>query len=575
MVRVPPPPDAPGLRGLLRSIDGASYAAYRRILGRHEVGEFVVVVDRVPPDPYAGPARVRLVCDRTKAHLPSELVSTRARRIGVEDYLARSAVEALASQLRRGGNAPPGSGRISMDPPGPAMLERGASRITSTGIELRLFVDLPALERKVLGQQAESLFFSDLARLATATLLFSSRRVEDATRFADAAEDHEALQAELAARGLVAFVADGSLLARAGGDDAGPRKDGREVPFEAPESLAATVRLPHAGPTRGMGIPAGVTLIVGGGFHGKSTLLDAVAAGVHPHRPGDGRDRVAALASALVVRSEDGRAVRRVDVSGFLSDLPSGERSVDFTTERASGSTSIAAAIAEAVEVGARVLLVDEDKAATNFMIRDGRMQRLVPRSQEPIVPFLDRVVELYRRMGVSTLLVTGGSGDYLEVADTVILMHAYRAEDATKRAREVAAATRSMRLAEPVSAMQLPAARRPTARTDGERPLRVGLRGPRSVRIGDETLDLSALEPIEETGQIRALAYLLREAADRMADTKTMRDLLGEINVWLDEAGLDALDPPAVYDLSRPRSFDLAAAINRWRSLAVAREDG
>jgi predicted ABC-class ATPase len=531
-------------------------------------------VDRVPPDPYAGPARVRLVCDRAKAHLPPHLVSSRVRRIGVEDYLARSAMEALASQLRRGGNAPPGSGRISLEAPGPAMLERGTCRITETGIELRLLVDLPALGRKVLGQQAEELFFSDLTRLATATLLFSSRREEDAARFADAAEDHEALQAELVSRGLVALVADGSLLARAGGDTTGPRLDGREVPFESPGSLAVTVRLPHAGEVRGMGIPAGVTLIVGGGFHGKSTLLDAITAGVQPHRPGDGRERVATIGSAVAVRSEDGRAVRRVDVSGFLSDLPSGERSVDFTTERASGSTSLAAAIAEAIEVGARLLLVDEDTAATNFMIRDGRMQRLVPRSQEPIVPFLDRVGELYRRMGISTLVVTGGSGDYLEVADTVILMRDYRAEDATERAREVAAATRSMRLAEAVPPMQFPAPRGPMAQPGGERPLRAGLRGPRSVRIGDETLDLSALEPIEETGQIKALAFLLREAADRMEEGKEMGALVREIDAWLDEAGLDALDPPAAYDLARPRTFEIAAAINRWRSLTVMRGD-
>ncbi|MBZ5640415.1 MAG: ABC-ATPase domain-containing protein [Acidobacteriia bacterium] len=565
---------ASGLRGLLRSIDGASYGAYRRIVGRHEAGEFVIVVDRVPPDPYAGPARVRLICDRGKAHLSPRLVSSRARTIGVEDYLARSTAEALASQGRRGGNAPPGSGGVFVEPPGAAMLERGTCRITGTGIELRLLVDLPAAGRRVLGEQAEELMLSDLPRLATAALLFPSRREEDAARFADAAEDHEALKAGLASRGLVAFVADGSLLARAGGDDAGPRRDGREVAFESPESLAVTMHLPHAGPVRGMGIPAGVTLIVGGGFHGKSTLLDAIATGVNPHRPGDGRERVAALEEAVSVRSDGGRAVRRVDVSGFFTDLPSGEQAADFSTERASGSTSLAAAIVEATEVGARLLLLDEDTSATNFMIRDGRMQRLVPRPSEPIVPFLDRVGELHRRLGVSTILVTGGSGDYLEAADTVILMRDYRAEDATVRAREVAAATRSMRVAEPVPALRPPAARQPIVRRVEGVPLRVGLRGPRGVRIGEETLDLSAVEPIEETGQVKALALLLREAAGRMEVGKEMGALVREIEAWLDEAGLDALDPPAAYDLARPRRFDLAAAINRWRSLTVLRAD-
>ena len=550
-------------------MDGLSYAAYKRILGRHTVGEFEVVVDRIPPDPYAGQARVRLVCDRAKAHLSTGLVSSRSRRIGTEDYLSRAAADALASQVRRGGNAPPGSGRISLEAIGPAMLERGSCRITETSIELRLLVDLPAVGRRVRGLEAEELFFSDLQRLATAAVLFSSRRAEEAARHADAAEDHEALQTEIASRGLVAFVADGSLLARSGGEDTGPRRDGREVPFESPESLAVTVRLPHAGVVRGMGIPAGVTVIVGGGFHGKSTLLDAIVSGVHPHRPGDGRELVATSPEAVAVRSENGRSVRRVDISAFLAELPSGEASADFSTERASGSTSLAASIVEALEAGARLLLVDEDTSATNFLIRDGRMQRLVPRPLEPIVPYLDRVKEVHRRFGVSTLLVTGGSGDYLEAADTVILMRGYRPEDVTARAREVVSATRSVRIAEAVPAMRPPAARHPSVTGLEGPPPRVGLRGPRGLRIGDETVDLAAVEPIEETGQVRALAFLLREAARRMDAGKDLASLVREIEGWLDAEGLDALDPPAAYDLSRPRRFEIAGAINRWRSVA------
>ncbi len=548
--------------------------AYDRILGRHDVGEFTFIVDRIPPDPYAGPARLRLVCDRAKAHVPARLVSGRAGRFGVEDCVARAAAAALVSQAPRGGNAPPGSGRISVVEPGASMVERSTCRITPTSIELRVFVDLPAIGRKVRGFQAEELFYSDLPRLATATLLFSARKSEDAARYAATAEDHETLLAELARRGWVAFVADGSLLARAGGDDGGPRRDGREVTFRSPETLAATLNLPHAGAIRGMGVPAGVTVIVGGGFHGKSTLLDALAAGVHPHRPGDGRERVATIPEAVAVRSENGRPVRRVDISGFLSDLPSGEAAADFSTERASGSTSLAASIAEAIEGGARALLLDEDTTATNFMIRDGRMQRLVPRALEPIVPFLDRVVEIYRRLGVSTILVTGGSGDYLDVADTVIRMQGYQAEDVTAQAREVATATRSMRLVEALPAMKPPVHRQPLIELPEGGAPRVGLRGARGVRIGEETVDLSAVEPIEETGQVRAIAYLLREAARRMEAGKEMPTLLREIDAWLDEVGLDALDPPAAYDLSRPRRFELAAAINRWRSIRVARAD-
>jgi len=324
-----------------------------------------------------------------------------------------------------------------------------------------------------------------------------------------------------------------------------------------------------------MGIPAGVTLIVGGGFHGKSTLLDAIAGGVHPHRPGDGRERVAALPATVLIRAEDGRSVRGVDISAFLGELPSGARASEFTTDKASGSTSQAAAIAEALETGARLLLMDEDRCATNFMVRDGRMQRLVPPSAEPIVPYVDRVRELYERHGVSTILVTGGSGDYLETADTVIQMRAYEPHDVTARARQVAEETKSMRLDERRRPLQPPASRVPVRgpAADG-RDLRTGARGPRGLRIGDETLDLHALEQLAEAGQVRALGPLLKRAAREMDGRLSLAELVDGIDRWLDERGIDALDRPVAYDMTRPRRFELAAALNRWRQLRVRRRE-
>ncbi len=534
-----------------------------------------MIFDRVPPDPYAGAARVRIVVERSKAGLPPGLAENHARRMGAEDCLARGVATALAALSRKAATAPPGSGRMFGEPAGPAMIERSSCRIGHGTIELRLFVDLPARGRRVVGVEAEELIRGDLARLAASSLLFSRRKVDEVSRYADAAEDHVACQEQLSARGLVAFVADGSLLARAGGADEGPRRDGREIPFLSPDSLAVVLDLPRGGPVRGMGIPAGVTVIVGGGFHGKSTLLDAIATGVHPHPPGDGRERVVAIPAAVTIRAEDGRSVRRVDISAFLGDLPSGEVAADFSTERASGSTSQAASISEALEAGAKLLLLDEDTCATNFMIRDGRMQRLVPREGEPIVPFLDRVRDLYDRFGVSTILVTGGSGDYLEVADTVILMNSYRAEDATLRARRIAAETSTMRLREPIPPFRLPAPREPLM-AEGIVPsaLRTGARGNRGARVGEETVDLSALEQLVEPGQARSLARLLREAASRMAQGKTLSALVDELDGWLDEHGIDVLDPPAAYDFSRPRRFEIAAALNRWRSLRVRRTD-
>jgi len=561
------------LSDLLHRLDGAPYPRYKQLIGAYAIGEFTVVVDRIPPDPFAGPAKLRLIAALELTGLDRGLIGTRAGRIAVEDWLGRRGTETIVQLLGQGEQVGSGARPVRLQEIGAAVLERSACRITEDSIELRLMVDLPAGGRRIRGKQAEELFRADFPRLATACLLFSKRANVQARRAVENVEDHLAMQEELGRRGLVAFVAEGSLLARAsgaGGDADLPRRDGQEVALELSDSLAVTLELPHAGALRGLGIPAGVTLIVGGAFHGKSTLLDAIARGVQPHRQGDGRERVATLPEAVTVRAEDGRAVKDVDISAFLGDLPSGVVARRFTTEKASGSTSQAAAIVEAIEVGARLLLLDEDRCATNFMIRDGRMQRLVPKSDEPITPFLDRVRELYDRFGVSTILVTGGSGDYLEVADTVIRMKDYRALDATADAREVTAATRSMRLEE-ASHPMVPAGQR-APRFDlvqsSDRPIRFGPRGPRGIRAGGETLELGVLQQILETGQTRALAQSMRYLMRPSDQAVSLRDLILGHDAWLDDGGLDRLERPVAYDLSRPRRFELAATLNRWRAL-------
>ena len=561
------------LGALFHRLDGAPYPKYKQLIGTYSIGDFTVVVDRIPPDPFAGPAKLRLVASREVAGLDARLVETHAGRIAVEDWVGRRATETMARLLGSGERALSGARPVRLQEIGASVVERSACRITGQSIELRLLVDLPAGGRRIRGRQAQELFLSDFPRLATACLLFSQRANFHARRAVENVEDHLAMQDELGRRGLVAFVAEGSLLARAsgaGGDEDGPRKDGQEVAFDLPESLAVTLELPHGGALRGLGIPAGVTLIVGGAFHGKSTLLDAIARGIHPHHAGDGRERVATLPGAVTVRAEDGRSVRDVDISAFLGELPSGVVARRFTTDKASGSTSQAAAIVEALEVGATLLLLDEDRCATNFMIRDGRMQRLVPKPDEPITPFLDRVRELYDRFGVSTILVTGGSGDYLEVANTVLRMKDYRALDATANAREVATTTRSMRLDEECKPMKPPRQRVPRFESPqrSERPMRFGLRGPRGIRAGEETLELGVLQQIVETGQTRALARSMRHLTRSSGPAIPLREAIGRHDAWLDEGGLDRLERPVAYDLSRPRLFELAAALNRWRAL-------
>ncbi|HKQ62221.1 MAG TPA: P-loop domain-containing protein [Candidatus Polarisedimenticolaceae bacterium] len=562
----------PGLAGLLGELDGQFYAEYRQLVGRHALGPFTLEIVRVPADPLSGPATVSVSLPRADAGLPPRLVDTRARRIAVEDCLARAATRALADQLARQPTGGPGAGRVEVAAPGPTMIERSTCRITERDVQLRLAVTLPAAGRRIRGLQARELFRS-VERLATATLLFSTRRGSEAERAVAVIDGHRELQQALAERGLVAFVADGSVLARRQDDD-GPHRGGLTSAFAVPDELSTILELPGGERVRGLGIPAGVTLIVGGALHGKTTLLEALASGVRPHAPDDGRERVAAIEEAVLLRAENGRSVRRVDVSGFLHEPPAALASEDVSLDAAGGALACAAGLAEAVELGVRLLLIDEDRCPPSFLQRDARMQRLVPAEQDPLTPLVDRVRELYERLGVSTVLATGSAGDYLEMADTVIEMRDHRPCDASARARRVVVETRGLRRAVPRPALQAPAVRRPRLDVPADQAtVRPQWLGPLSLRAGGHALDLRVLEGLVEPGEVCALALLLGAAARRADGRVGLRELLEQLERGLDASGLDALDPPLRWDLARPRRFELAAALNRWTALGFERD--
>lgn len=234
-------------------------------------------------------------------------------------------------------------------------------------------------------------------------------------------------------RDLCSFIANGSILPRENGTSA-PMKNA--IPFIAPKEMEIIIPLSDGTHMVGMGIKKGVTVITGGGYSGKSTLLDAIERGIYNHIPGDGREFVLTDSSALKMYAEDGRPVSNLDLSPFFKYLPGRAELQRFSTLHASGSVSQAANIIEAVCGKCRLLLIDEDKSATNFMIRDKNMRLVV--KNEPIIPFTDRVRELYNEKGVSTILVIGGSSEYLSYADTVILMEDYLPHVITEEIRKL-----------------------------------------------------------------------------------------------------------------------------------------
>jgi predicted ABC-class ATPase len=537
-----------------------------------------------------------------EAGLPAWAYNNPARRLGLENFLAKSLKEAARRATRRLGTGK--SGLIEARGPGQEILWRSAVQVLADGtVEARFFVGLPAAGRRILAEAALRLLTEALPRVVEEALIYENLDQSRLRAFVETTEDAEFLREKLSSLGLVAFVADGSILPRASGVD--PRPAREAVPFESPPELAMEIVLPNRGLVRGMGIPKGVTLIVGGGFHGKSTLLRALEQGVYHHVPGDGRELVVSLYETVKIRAEDGRSVVGVDISPFINNLPFGRntkifpaRSIKgmtlgltgtgrgacprdawclgrdtktFTTPCASGSTSQAANIMEALEVGAKVLLLDEDTSATNFMIRDARMQALIAKEKEPITPFLDRVRELYERLGVSTVLVVGGCGDYLEVADTVIAMDHYRPKDVTRKARLVVEEFPTRRRREDPGAFILPGGRRVKA---GSLNPRKGAKevakakGKNYILFGRETIDLSAMEQLVDEDQTRAIAYALL-ALSKGGDfdlSEGVRRLEEQIRT----KGVLSVAPESRGDLAAFRRFELAAALNRLRSLVA-----
>ena len=568
----PHPADRQQLSATLRRIDGKGYKAYKDITGRYRFDGFELRIDHVQGDPFGSPSRLRVMLPPRSAGFPDDLQTPGPRAVALRDYLARGfATKAKATSRPRGSGS---SGLLAMDMPGQEVLERSAVLLhPDGGVEARFVAGLPAQGRNIAGREAEKMLCQDIPELVRATLRWATAD-EDAVRtHVETVEDSAALRAQLAEHNLVAFIADGAILPRRSGVDDRPLTK-KPIPFESPDSLRVTLDRPNAGPVRGLGVPQGVTLIVGGGYHGKSTLLHGIERGVYDHIPGDGREFVVADPAAVKVRAEDGRAVTNVDISPFINDLPGGAVTQSFSTPNASGSTSQAANIVEAVEVGAKVLMMDEDTSATNFMIRDKRMQALIAKEHEPITPFIDKVRQLYDDLGVSTTLVIGGSGDYLDKADTVIAMHAFRPENVTARAREIVVQYESDRTAEGGARFGQPKARKLAATGitgKGDRPPKVKVPDTSAIRIGEEDIDLGGVEQLLDESQTRAIAEALLTFNNRRNGDGSLAALLDRIEAELDETGLDSLTGSPRGDLARMRRFELAAAINRLRSVKVS----
>ena len=559
------------LKQLLDRIDHRGYPAYKDTKGQYQFQGYIFSIDHVQGDPFASPSKVSVQVKGSTAGFPEELYKGRHQRAALQDEMTRQfyhAIQKYAFRAKGSGK----SGLISVSKCGQEVLERTACEINPKNgdVKLRFEVGFPANGRTINARELEKIVFGFLPECVEQSLFYKNCDKKRVRSIIDLAEDQQYIREELEKKDLIAFVANGAILPRESGVSDKPMKGA--VRFQSPKEMEVTMKLPYKGEISGMGIRRGITLIVGGGYHGKSTLLKALELGVYNHIQGDGREYVITKDDAMKIRAEDGRSIKKTDISMFINDLPNGKDTRGFYTEDASGSTSQAANVIESMEAGASVMLIDEDTSATNFMIRDELMQRVIHRDMEPITPFIDRILELYQVYGISTVIVAGSSGAYFHIADTIIQMDRYEPKEITKLAKETAKDFPAM------SGMENPAEKPVFVRCPrqgrGFKPndrIKMKTMGKEMVQINRETIDLRYVEQLADTEQVSALGYCVRYAEKHLFQGKdTIQNVVDKLEEKICREGLSSLceSNTSVANLAMPRRQEIFACLNRYRGL-------
>ena len=552
---------AEDLQEILRRIDHKSYPAYKDTAGAYQFDSYVLCIDHVQGDPFAAPSKVSIHVDGKKAAFPSDMIQKKHTRIALADALIRKfGKEAEAYSHRAKGSGK--SGLLSVSRPGQEILERSACEIAPESGDLifRLEIGFPANGRTISARELIRILYEFLPACVHSSLFYKN-------------EDQYYIREQLKERKLAAFVADGAILPRESGVSDRPMK--QAVSFASPSSLAVELCLPNAGVKKGMGIPQGITLIVGGGYHGKSTLLKALERGVYNHIAGDGREYVITDDTAVKIRAEDGRSIQKTDISMFINGLPNGKNTKSFVTADASGSTSQAANVIEAMEAGTRLFLIDEDTSATNFMIRDELMARVVHPEMEPITPFIDRVEELSDHYGISTILVAGSCGSYFNKADHVIQMMQYQPKDITQLAKREAErfldGSGDQPKIRPAGEPSFHRVFRTGKKAGANDRMKVKGMGRDAVSIDRDTIELRYVEQLTDSEQTMALGYMVKYAKQHLFDgTKEMREIARSLEQLIADKGIGAVCEGRYLpcNLAVVRVQEIFACLNRCRTL-------
>ena len=561
------------LRNILERIDHKGYPAYKDTKGEYQFRKYVLDIEHVQGDPFASPSQVRISVSGKNAGIPLKYYDKKHKRIATQDYLLRKiGFEIVKNSKQRGSGK---SGLIHISRCGQEILERTACQINDKDgeITIRLEVGFPANGRTINAGELEKILFDILPDIVNKTIMYKNINVAELDNVMRLTENQFFIRNEMKSKELVAFIADNSILPRKSGISSEPLKDA--VRFKTPESMKVQFNLPDGTVIYGMGIPKGVTLIVGGGYHGKSTLLEALQMGVYDHISGDGREYVFSDNSSVKIRAEDGRSISQTDISMFINNLPNKMDTSCFSTQNASGSTSQAANVVEAIETGCKVLLIDEDTSATNFMIRDELMQLVVTKDKEPITPYIDKVRELYESYGISTILVAGSSGEYFNEADKIIQMDEYHTYDITEYAKDIAQkygyhSKRSMKHETAIPSFN----RRVCMNKDwiGDW-AKIKVNGKDLVSINKDGIDTRYLEQLADEEQLRMIGYLFVYINQSILNgNNSLQDSVEKLVQSLDKNGLKDIfqNKKIPCNLAIPRKQELFMCINRYRKIKI-----
>ena len=565
---------------LLAELDGQPFSEYEQLVGDFDFSRYVIKCAKIDLSDETEHPVFSIRIPQTIAEIPEYLFDSPVRRTAMEDLLLRrlsANIEAIANYDHNG----IARRHIHSSSPNQKILPRNALQLTKEYIEVYIQITLPIQQMlidgepllSIDGEMAQHIFFDDLPEIVSSSLLYCNLDAAEADRFVNNMEDADRLRQHLGASGQVGFVAEGALVSRLSGDDAPDYE--RLTPVEVDASLIEEVEVPHGGTVRGLGIPNGLTLILGESNSGRVDLMDALTQGIYNHIPGDGREHVITVADAVNIQSDVGRSIQQVDISAFASELPDGGNPGSYSTKSAGSFTSQAASTVESLEAGARVLIFDEHTSSSTFLSADSRVSPLLGESSRNTLSA--RARQMVDELGIS-MIVAGSSlvAEFIPIADKILRVDNFRITDITEEAKALeivpsTVANDNVNLGSMLSRSRwvMPSSIDPSI---GREDLVIYSDDADYLQFGRSLVDLEAVKQIADADQARAIGFVLYYAKLRYMDEGyPMREILDLVDRDLSNEGLNSLARDLRGDLARPRRYEVAATLNRLPAFRVS----